>query len=46
MHGSILELVKVVTFKIITLPVESYACLPQYYGNGICSIYTLHILIF
>jgi len=32
MHESILKLVKVVTFKIITLLVETYACLLQYYG--------------
>jgi len=46
MHRSILELVKVVTFKIITLPVENYAYLPQCYGKYIRSIYAPHILIF
>jgi len=46
MHKSILKLVKVVTFKIITLPVKTYACLLQYYSKYIHSIYTPHILIF
>jgi len=46
MHKSILELVKVVTFKIITLPVETYIYLLQYYGIYIRSIYTPHILTF
>jgi len=46
MHKSILELVKVVTFKIITLPVKTYACLLQYYGKYIRSVYAPHILIF
>jgi len=46
MHRSILDLVKVVTFKIITLLVENYACLPQYSNKGIRSVYALHILIF
>jgi len=46
MHESILELVKVVTFKIITLPVETYAYLLQYYGKYIRSAYAPHILTF
>jgi len=46
MYGSILDLVKVVTFKIITLLVKNYVCLLQYSGKDICSIYALHILIF
>jgi hypothetical protein len=33
MHRSILELVRVVTFKTITLLVENYAYLLQYFGN-------------
>jgi len=39
MHGSIQELVRVVTFKIITLLVKNYAYLLQYFGN----IYALYI---
>jgi len=39
MRGSILELVKVVTFKTITLLVKNYVCLLRYYSN----IYALYI---
>jgi len=46
MHKSILELIKVVTFKIITLPVKTYIYLLQYYSKYIHSVYTLYILTF
>jgi len=46
MHKSILELIKVVTFKIITLLVKTYAYLLQYYSKYIRSIYAPHILTF